>query len=141
MFKQSRFISFLLLFWWHFWWLCQESGHRFVYILSSLCFSFFYIYSSIKAIKREVVTETWDSSFLDTSIVYKKFDFRKKTFLYWKIHKNGRLKHCSSYLILWSKFHFWIFKFTIVKAVLDFVIIWRGLILATSCILILSMIW
>ena len=44
MFKQSRFISFLLLFWWHFWWLCQESGHRFVYILSTLCFSFFNIY-------------------------------------------------------------------------------------------------
>ena len=40
MFKQSRFISFLLLFWWHFWWLCQESGHRFVYILSALCFQF-----------------------------------------------------------------------------------------------------
>ena len=44
MFKQSRFISFLLLFWWHFWWLCQESGHRFVYIWSTLCFSFFNIY-------------------------------------------------------------------------------------------------
>ena len=63
-------------------------------------------------------------------IVYKKLDFRNKTFLYQKIPKNGRVKHCSSYLILWSKFHFCIFKFTIVKVVLDFVIIWKILILA-----------
>ena len=97
----------------------------------------FKIYDKIKAIKREVVTETWDSSFLDTSIVYKKFDFRNKTFLYWKIHKNGRVKHCSSYLILWSKFHFQVFKFTFLKVVIDFVIIWRILILAICLILIL----
>ena len=83
------------------------------------------------------MTETLDSSFLDTSIVYKKFDFSNKTFLYSKIHKNGRVKHCSSYLILWSKFHFQVFKFTFLKVVIDFVIIWRILILAICLILIL----
>ena len=58
-----------------------------------------YIVCVTKAIKTEVVTEIWDFPFLDTSIVCKKFDFRNKTFLYQKIPKKGRVKHCFPYLI------------------------------------------
>ena len=83
------------------------------------------------------VTEIWDCSFLDTSIVYKKLEFTNKTFLYKKIPKRGRVKHCSPYLILCSKFRFQVFKFIFMKVVLDFVIIWRILILAICWILIL----
>ena len=60
----------------------------------------------------------------------KKMEFTNKTFLYQKIPKNGRVKHCPPYLILCSKFLFQVFKFIFVKVVLDFVIIWRILILA-----------
>ena len=82
-----------------------------------------------KAIIGEVLTEIPNLPCSYTSQYKEKWHFRNKTFFKSKICKIFRIKHYSLYIIYCLKFFFQKCNIIFVKAVLDFVIFWRILIL------------